>query len=136
VRKLYLAIAGSFLLFGAFCGGALATTYYVDGSVSSSGTGQSWATAWKSVSNISGLTAGDIVYFSGGSSGQTYSVSNWTPSAGTSSNPITYAVGQDAGHNGMVTFTGSGNYRRHDQWRCLRKYTNDRRQFLHLDNLL
>lgn len=110
MRKLCLAIAGSFFLFGAFCGAAQATTYYVDASVSSSGSGQSWATAWKSVSNISGLTAGDTVYFSGGSSGQTYSVSNWTPSAGTSSNPITYAVGQDAGHNGMVTFSGSGNF--------------------------
>jgi hypothetical protein len=30
--------------------------------------------------------------------------------AGTKANPITYAVGQDAGHNGTVTYTGTGNF--------------------------
>jgi hypothetical protein len=89
---------------------ASAAVRYVDGSVASSGNGQSWVTAWKAVANITGLSAGDTVYFSGGSAGQTYSASNWTPAGGTRANPITYAVGQDAGHNGMVTFTGSGNF--------------------------
>jgi hypothetical protein len=87
---------------------ALAGNYYIDSSVATSGNGQSWATAWKGISNINGLSSGDTVYFSGGSSGKSYSVSNWAPAAGTKATPITYAVGQDAGHTGMVTFTGSG----------------------------
>src|SRR5262249_34934435 len=89
---------------------AQSAVWYVDGSVGSSGNGQSWATAWKSVNNISGVGQGDTVYFSGGSSGQTYNVTGWNQTRGTASNPITYAVGQDAGHNGMVTFDGSGNF--------------------------
>jgi len=86
-----------------------ATQYYVDSSVGSSGNGESWGTAWKAVTDITGLSANDTVYFSGGVSGQSYTSSDWTPPAGTSGNPITYAVGQDSGHTGMVTFTGSGN---------------------------
>ena len=89
---------------------ARAANRYVDSAVASSGNGQSWATAWKTIGDITGVSAGDTVYFSGGSSGKSYSVSNWTPRAGTKANPITYAVGQDAGHTGMVTFTGSGNF--------------------------
>src|SRR5262252_4935787 len=46
-----------------------AATWYVDGSVSSSGDGRSWSTAWKSLSNVSGVGAGDTVYISGGPSG-------------------------------------------------------------------
>lgn len=83
-----------------------ASNWYVDSSVSSSGNGQSWATAWKNVTNASGLSAGDTVYISGGSTFQSYSVSGWVPTSGSSGNPITWAVGQDAGHNGTVIFTG------------------------------
>ena len=79
-----------------------ATIYYVDSSVAASGNGLSWATAWKGFGNITGLAAGDTVYFSGGSSSQAYSVSDWRPTSGSSGSPITYAVGQDAGHNGIV----------------------------------
>ena len=46
-----------------------AATWYVDSSVASSGDGTSWATAWKNVSNIGSVSAGDTVYFSGGPSG-------------------------------------------------------------------
>jgi len=87
-----------------------AATYYVDGSVATSGNGQSWSTAWKSFSNITGLQPGDTVYISGGATSQSYSVSDWTPTGGTSGSPITYAVGQDAGHNGVVTITASDSF--------------------------
>jgi hypothetical protein len=90
---------------------ALATNYYVDSSVVSSGNGQSWATAWKNISNITGLYPGDSVYFSGGPSGgagQTYTTNDWNPSGGSSAASITFAVGQDSSHNGMVTFSRAG----------------------------
>ena len=53
-------------------------TWYVDSSVSSSGNGTSWGTAWRSLSNISGIAAGDTVYISGGRSGstQTYTLTS------------------------------------------------------------
>ncbi len=90
---------------------AHAATWYVDSSVASSGNGQSWATAWKNISNITGLSAGDTVYISGGPSGasQTYTMSSsWSPAGGTAGNPITYKIGQDSLHNGTAYFSGSG----------------------------
>jgi hypothetical protein len=85
-----------------------ATTWYVDSSVASSGNGQSWATAWKALSNIAGLSAGDTVYISGGPSGgtgRTYGGTTVTPYAGSASGRITYKIGQDSQHNGIATFT-------------------------------
>jgi len=82
---------------------------YVDSSVSVSGNGQSWATAWKQISNISGVAGGDTVYISGGPSGssQTYTFSqSWAPTIGTPGNPITYKIGQDSAHNGTAFFSG------------------------------
>ena len=107
MRKLHLAIAGSFLLLGALCGPAVATTYYLDGSVSSSGSGQSWATAWKSFSNINGLKPGDIVLISGGTTGQTYNTGEFDSASGTNGNPITYKAATDAGHGGAITISSS-----------------------------
>ena len=64
---------------------------------------------------IMGVSAGDTVYISGGSTSQTYTLTTpWKPTGGTSGNPITYKVGQEAGHNGIVVFdlgtTGSWIY--------------------------
>lgn len=87
-----------------------AGTWYVDSSVSSSGNGASWSTAWKNVSNISGVSAGDTVYISGGPAGssRTYTVSYWTPAGGAAGNRITYQIGQDSTHNGTAYFNCSG----------------------------
>jgi hypothetical protein len=87
--------------------------WYVDSSVATSGNGQSWATAWKAITNIAGLAAGDTVYFSGGpngGAGQSYPLpaAGWTPISGTAGNPITYQIGQDSAHNGNATFSGTG----------------------------
>jgi hypothetical protein len=108
VRKACLAIAVLTTALLAFGSSAMATTYYVDCSVGSSGDGKSWGSAWKALSNITGLNPGDIVYISGSSSCSTYSTSQWTPINGTVANPITYSVGQDSGHNSPVTITLSG----------------------------
>jgi hypothetical protein len=83
----------------------LATNWYVDSSVASSGNGLSWATAWQNVTNVTGVSAGDTIYISGGSTSQTYPLAAyWAPAGGASGNPITYQVGQDSGHNGTVIF--------------------------------
>jgi hypothetical protein len=92
---------------------APAATWYVDNTAAGSHNGASWANAWTSISQISGVSAGDTVYISGGPSGstQTYSMSGtWTPAGGTASAPITYQIGQDSAHNGTVIFSGSGNW--------------------------
>jgi hypothetical protein len=86
-----------------------ARDWYVDKNASGANNGTSWDNAWVSLTSVKGVTDGDTIYISGGSSGKTYSISNWNP-AGGSSNYVTYRVGQDAGHNGTVTFTGLGNW--------------------------
>lgn len=89
---------------------SFAAIRYVDSSVATSGNGQSWSTAWKTVSNITGIAAGDTIYFSGGPTGssQTYAISGSMPLVGGSSGaPTIYAVGQDSAHNGTVVFTSS-----------------------------
>jgi hypothetical protein len=107
VTKVLGGILFSFALFSAG-----ATTWYVDSSVGTSGNGTSWATAWKALSNVTGVSAGDTVCISGGASGssQTYSVSSWKPAGGTAANRITYQIGQDAAHNGTAVFSGSGTW--------------------------
>ena len=88
------------------------SAWYVDSSVAASGNGASWATAWKTLSNVSGVKAGDTVYISGGASGSslTYSVSGWKPAGGSSGAPIVYQIGQDGAHNGTAVFSGSGTW--------------------------
>ena len=105
LRVQTLAAAGLFFFLSA---SAYAATWYVDNTATGANNGTSWANAWTSLTQVSGVSAGDTVYISGGSSGQTYSVSSWSPAAGTAGNPVVYKVGQDAGHTGMVTFSGGG----------------------------
>ena len=84
-----------------------ATTWYVDSVATGSHNGTSWANAWTSPTQVSGVVAGDTVYISGGPSGQSrsYSIpSAWTPPSGTPTSRITYQIGQDASHNGTATF--------------------------------
>ncbi len=90
---------------------AKATNYYVDSIATGSHNGTSWANAWTSLSAVTGVSAGDTVYISGGPSGSTqlYNTGTWAPAGGASGNPITYKIGQDASHNGTAVFyTGSG----------------------------
>src|SRR5215472_14707837 len=89
-----------------------ATLWYVDSAATGTHNGTSWANAWTSLSQISGVSAGDTVYISGGPTvgSETYSVSSWKPAGGSAGLPITYRVGQDAAHNGTVIFSGTGTW--------------------------
>jgi hypothetical protein len=86
------------------CSGA---TIYVDPNGSNTSPYDTWAKARTTLPN-SGISAGDTVFISGGSSSQTYTLSSsWSPPGGTSGNPTTYQVGQDAGHSGTVIVDGN-----------------------------
>ena len=88
---------------------ARAATWYVDNSLGASGNGQSWATAWTSLPT-SGVSAGDTVYISGGSSSQTYNTTGWSPPGGSAGNPVYYKIGTDSTHNGTVIIDGGGTW--------------------------
>lgn len=92
---------------------AQAATWYVDSAATGQNNGTTWANAWTALNQVSGVTAGDTVYISGGPSGssRTYNLSgSWNPAGGSSGNPITYAIGQDSLHNGTAIFSGSGTF--------------------------
>jgi hypothetical protein len=80
-------------------------TRYVDSSATGANNGTSWADAWTSLATAGTSTApGDIVYISGGSTTKTYSMGSWKSNSGTAVSPVTYKIGQDAGHNGTAIF--------------------------------
>jgi hypothetical protein len=88
-----------------------AAAWYWDKDATGSNSGTSWANAWTSSASIvwggGGVSAGDTLYISGGSTSKTYT-NVWTVGAsGTSGNPITIRTGQDSGHNGEVIFDWS-----------------------------
>lgn len=88
---------------------ARGTDWYVDNTATGANNGTSWADAWTSVQNARGVQPGDTVYISGGTTSQTYTgVLNWVPIGGVQGNPVTYRIGQDAGHNGTAHFVGPG----------------------------
>ena len=88
---------------------ARAATWYVDNSLGASGNGQSWATAWTSLPT-GGVSAGDTVYISGGSSSQTYNTTGWSPPGGSAGSPVYYKIGTDSTHNGTVIIDGGGTW--------------------------
>jgi len=107
----------------AFLGGVIsapATNWYVSGSVSSSGNGSSWATAWKTPANIAwtSISPGDVIYFDGGTSGMSYGSFGTITASGTSTSYITIARSTESGRDGIVTiatpFLISGNYIKFD----------------------
>jgi hypothetical protein len=94
----------------------LATNYYVDNAVATSGNGLSWSTAWKNFANINWdiLQPGDNVYISGGASSKTYNEGMEIYGIkGNAVNPISIVAGRyapnPAGHNGRVIIRGSYN---------------------------
>jgi hypothetical protein len=109
LRLLYLLVV--FLLTSTIIS---ATDYYVDNTVSSSGNGLSWATAWKNLSNISwsSIQPGDVVYISGGSDSTQYNEQLTVGKSGTAGSPITIIAGKysptASGHDGRVIIDGGG----------------------------
>jgi len=90
------------MLMCGFVASMNAATWYVDSSATGSKNGTSWANAWTNVDQVSGTSANDIVYISGGPAGssRTYALrAAWVPKNG-----VTYKIGQDAAHNGIATF--------------------------------
>ena len=86
-----------------------AATWYVDNAAGAgSRNGTSWANAWTNLNGITGTSAGDTVYISGGTTSKTYRDPYWTPANGTAGNPITYRIGQEAGHSGRAIFDSQG----------------------------
>ncbi len=93
------------------------TNYYVDKNVTSSGNGQSWATAWKNFSNINwnSIQPGDFIYISGGTNSKVYNESLVPACSGTASNYVTIIAGKyspsPSGHSGRVIIDGNNNIR-------------------------
>jgi len=92
-----------------FAVNAHAANWYVDKDATGTGAGTSWANAWTSFSSVvwgaSGVTAGDTLYISGGSTSKTYTESWAVGASGTVGNPITIALDSaDSNHNGYVIF--------------------------------
>ena len=88
-----------------------ATNWYVDPAATGSHNGTSWANAWQSFSQISwgSIKGGDTLYFSGGTTSQTYRGPLTIAASGTSATSrITIMAGQDAGHTGTVIIDGGG----------------------------
>ncbi|HZR19660.1 MAG TPA: choice-of-anchor D domain-containing protein [Verrucomicrobiae bacterium] len=87
---------------------ANAGTWYVDSAAKGANNGTSWSNAWTSINSASGVSPGDTVFISGGTTSTTYSFDGWSLARGTSSNWVTYRTGQDLGHNGIVILDASG----------------------------
>jgi len=79
-------------------------TFYVNNTMSSSGNGTSWSSAWNSFSDIDwdALKPGDTVQVSGGTYRETLDVDQ----SGSAGKPITIKASDEAGHNGAVIIDG------------------------------
>lgn len=113
VQAARLCLAAALLLLGAVfpdrTGRATTagTAWYVDNASTGGNDGTSWADAWQSFADIdwSSVQPGDTVYISGGSGGKTYVEQLMIDASGSPGAPITIRVGQQAGHNGLVTIS-------------------------------
>lgn len=90
----------------AFIQSVTAAVWYVDNAATGARNGSSWADAYTNIYRSS-YAAGDTVYISGGTVSKTYHDAEFTPKGGTAGNPVTYKIGQDAGHNGLAIFDGT-----------------------------
>lgn len=105
--KKVLLIALALVL--AIAPAAIATDYYVDNAASGANNGTSWTNAWESFADINwaGISGGDNIYISGGSSSKTYNEQLSITQGGSSvTNLVTVAAGayspSPSGHNGQV----------------------------------
>lgn len=109
-KRQYIAFAIIAALLLVWAPNSFATNWYVDPAASGSNNGTSWANAWETVGAIAwgSIHGDDTLYFSGGSTSQTYTTQLSVGASGTLGHQITLAPGQDAGHTGQVIFDGGG----------------------------
>ncbi|MGD0059699.1 MAG: hypothetical protein ABSD58_09810, partial [Verrucomicrobiia bacterium] len=106
----FLRYSLAFLICFGLLSNSQGATWYVDNTATGLDDGTSWSNAWTDLNSASGVNPGDTVYISGGNVSQTYWLTDttWQLANGTNNNPVTYTVGQDAGHNGTVILNGGG----------------------------
>jgi len=97
-------IGAAFLAAVLIAGGADAATFHVDEDVPASGTGRSWASAWKRFADIdwSAVRPGDTIAVSGGTYRETLTVGR----SGAPGRPITIAAASEPGRDGAVVIDG------------------------------
>lgn len=91
--------------------------WYIDNSCANNGDGTQWGNAassgapgaWNSMYSMTGVSAGDTVYISGGPSGmtQTYNLTHELNNVSGWTDGVTYQIGQDALHNGTIIFNNT-----------------------------
>jgi len=85
-----------------------ATNWYVDNAATGKNDGTSWANAWHSWGAIvwgsRGVSAGDTLLISGGTTSKTYNEKMWIGAGGTPNAWLTISSGRSTGHNGQVIF--------------------------------
>lgn len=85
--------------------------HYLDNSLSTGANdGSSWSDAWRSFADVDWgqITAGEVLYVSGGASGQTYEEDVEVGCVGSSSAQVTISGAVEAGYNGTVTISSGG----------------------------
>jgi hypothetical protein len=90
----------------------MAASWYVDKDANGANSGTSWIDAWTGFSRIdwAKVSGGDTVYISGGVESKVYAETLKIGASGSSGSVINIRVGQDPGHNGVVTISNpSGN---------------------------
>lgn len=109
-----------YLLSFLFAARLFAASWYVDPLASGAANGTSWASAWTNPTNVvwASVNPGDTIYVSGGTTSQTYTDPLYIMKSGTAGNYITVKIGQEAGHNGVAIFNGTGitHYNSDPEW--------------------
>lgn len=89
-----------------------AASRYLDVTATGAMNGTSWTDAWTNTTQVTGLTAGDTLYVSGGTFSNNYvgQQLGWATMSGSSGNPIRVTIGTEAGKNGKAYFNRGASF--------------------------